>query len=100
MPTDEAIAALVEEATPPDVQSRAGGLSGFILSDLDQELGGNAKSLVQSPDHIECELAPAIKHLMHTITAADKGDKIARLQSALFHVVSDRLSTGSGRSSR
>ena len=56
-----------------------------MLSDLDEGLGGNAKPLMQSPDHIERQLAPAIEHFVHPIAAADKGDEIARLRSACSH---------------
>ena len=68
-----------------------GDLGSLVLPDLDQGLGGDAESFVQSPDHIERQFAPAIEHFVHAITAADKRDEVARLQSALLHVVSDRL---------
>ena len=42
-------------------------------------------------NHIERQLAPAIEHFVNAIAAADKGNEIARLQSTLLHVVSDRL---------
>jgi len=60
-----------------------------VLPDLNQRLGGNAESFVQSSNHVERELAPAIQHLVHTIPAADKGNKVARLQPILLHVVSN-----------
>ena len=37
-----------------------GGLSCLVLPDLDEGFGRNAEPLVESPDHIERELAPAI----------------------------------------
>ena len=58
---------------------------------LIEELGGDAESFMQPPDHTERQFAPAIEHFVHTIAAADKWNEVARLQSALFHVVSDRL---------
>ena len=90
MPTEEALAALVEEATPPDVKRAArGGLSSLVLPDLDQGLGGNAESLVQAPDHVERKLAPTIEHFVHAVPATDERNKIARLQPALLHVISN-----------
>jgi hypothetical protein len=37
------------------------------VTDFDQRLGRNAESLVQSPDHIEREFAPAIPHFVHAM---------------------------------
>jgi hypothetical protein len=61
------------------------------LPDLDEGLGWNAEPLMQSSDHIESQLAPPIEHLVHSVSAAYEGYEIARLQSALLHVVPDRF---------
>ena len=49
------------------------------------------KSLMQPSNHVERQLPPTIQHFMHAIPAADKRNKIARLQPALLHVVSNCL---------
>ena len=44
---------------------------------------------MQSSNHVECQLASTIQHFVHAISAADKRNEVARLQSALLHVVSN-----------
>jgi len=44
-----------------------------------------------APDHLERRRAPAVEHLVDTIAAADGGNEVAWLKSALVHTVFDRL---------
>src|SRR5713226_1387288 len=46
---------------------------------------------MQPPDHLERQRALAIEHFVHAIATADKGNEIAWLKAALFHVIPDRL---------
>ncbi len=78
-------------SNPAGREAGADGLSSVLLPDLDQGLGGDAESFVQSPDHTERQLAAAIEHFVNAVATADKRNEVARLQSALLHVIPNGL---------
>ncbi len=57
----------------PSGSSRSNSSASCRLA-LDERLGGNTETLVQSPDHFECERSPAIEYFVHAIAAANKGN--------------------------
>ena len=53
--------------------------SGGLAFQVEKRLGGNAESLMEPSDHMECQFALAVKHLMDAIATADERNEIARL---------------------
>jgi hypothetical protein len=51
-----------------------------LLSNFDERLCGDAKPLMKAPDHLECERAPTVEHLVYTIAGADEGNEVTRFK--------------------
>jgi hypothetical protein len=62
-----------------------------ILPGFDKRLRRNAQPFMQPPYHFERQRAFTIEHLVHAIAAADEGNEIAGLKTALLHMIPDRL---------